>query len=364
MKKIYIAALLGAVIPAIFSCTSRQNGWGIDGNLGDGADNTLYIEGFNNGNWYIVDSVKTDNGKFEYRADAPAHYPDIMRLNLNGKYIYFPIDSVDVVTVVSDTLNFDRDYTLDGTVKARTVKALDSIVAASLAAKGAEATISDAELKRELFNKAFSDPSVASVYYLINKSVDGRPFFDLTNQADLRLYGAVAQRFSTERPDDPRTEYLAAVFKRARQAMSGQQSLIEVAETKLFDIRRDDVSGKTRSLSEIASKGGVTILSFTAYGMEASPAYNALLFKIYDKHKDAGMQIYQIAFDDDETAWRQTAANLPWIAVWNTTTGGNQPLIDYNVGALPMTFIIDRNGSISERVADPAQLEKAVAKYM
>lgn len=364
MKKLYIAAMIGAAMSVFCNCSDQNKGWGINGNLTDGADNTLLIEGFNNGNWYLVDSVKARNGKFEYRAEAPAKYPDIMRLNLNGKYIYFPVDSVDVVTVVSDTLDFDHNYTLDGTVQARTVKSLDSIVAASLAAKGVEATIADANLKRDLFNKAFSDPSVASVYYLINKSVGNRQLFNLSDPVDLRLYGAVAQRFSTERPDDPRTSYLAAVFKRGRQAQNGPTHRLEVPETSLIDIERADISGKMQSLADIASKGGVTILSFTAYGMEASPAYNALLFKLFDKYKDSGMQIYQISFDDDETFWRQTAANLPWTAVWNTTTGGNQPLVSYNVGALPTTFIIDRNGSLAERVSDPTQLEKAVAKYM
>lgn len=363
MKKLHIAAVAGIAIIA-GACSHSNNGWGIDGRLNDGADNTLYIEGFNNGNWYLVDSVKATGGKFEYRAAAPAQYPDIMRLNLDGKYIYFPIDSVDVVNIVSDTLDFDHNYTLDGTVQARTVKSLDSIVTASLAAKGVEATIADEALKRELFNKAFADPSVASVYYLINKSVGGRQLFDLANANDLRLYGAVAQRFATERPDDPRTGYLAAMFKRGRQGQYSQQREIRVPETALFEIERADARGTVHKLSETAKKGGVTVLSFTSYAMEASPAYNALLFKIYDKYKNSGLQIYQIAFDEDETSWRQTAANLPWIAVWNTTTGGNEPLVKYNVGILPTTFIIDREGALAERVSDPAQLEKAVAKYM
>lgn len=364
MKKTYIAAAAGITL-MLGACSHSNNGWGIDGRLNDGADNTLYIEGFNNGNWYLVDSVKAAGGKFEYRADAPAQYPDIMRLNLNGKYIYFPIDSTDIVTIVTDTIDFDHNYTLDGSVQARTVKSLDSIVSASLAAKGVEATISDEALKRELFNKAFADPSVASVYYLINKSAGGRLLFNLTNANDLRLYGAVAQRFATERPDDPRTKYLAAVFKRARQGQYGTpQHQIEVPETALLEIERADAKGTVHKLSEVAAKGGVTILSFTAYAMESSPAYNALLFKIYDQYKNAGLQIYQIAFDEDETVWRQTAANLPWTAVWNTTTGGNDPLVKYNVGVLPSTFIIDRNGSLAERVSDPSQLEKAVAKYL
>ena len=62
--------------------------------------------------------------------------------------------------------------------------------------------------------------------------------------------------------------------------------------------------------------------------------------------------------------WKIRAQNIPWIAVWNSTTDGDSALLSYNVGALPMTFIIDRSGTIAERVVDPTTLEKLLAKYL
>jgi len=364
MKKSYFAAAIAVSALFITSC-EKHTGWSIAGEIADAGERTLLIEGFNNGTWYVVDSVKTHNGEFEYNAATPADYPEVMRLNMDGKCIYFPIDSIDRISLIADTANFATSYRLDGTVQARSIQSIDSIINNSVAQRGVLTTVSDTDLKHQLFNKAFDDPSVMSVYYLINKTVGDRPLYDISNQADLRLYGAVAQRFNTERPDDPRTKYLANMYKRARMAngdIEGKQ--IVAHEVSLIDITRSDCQGKKHSLADIASKGGVTILSFTAYNMEASPAYNVILNSIYEKYRSKGLQIYQIAFDGDETSWKQTARNLPWIAVWNSTTDSSQPLVDYNVGALPMTFIINREGSIAARVIDPSQLDAEVQKYI
>lgn len=39
-------------------------------------------------------------------------------------------------------------------------------------------------------------------------------------------------------------------------------------------------------------------------------------------------------------------------------------LVDFNVGALPATFIINRNGDLVERVTDMSKLSSAVARYL
>jgi len=364
MKKLIFAAVASAMALTWTGCSRSEAGWSIKGNVAGAGDTTLTIQGFNNGNWYVVDSVKTTDGAFDYRAAEATPYPEIMRLALGDQFIYFPIDSIDCLELNADAAHFNTGYSLSGTLQAASVTSLDSIITASAIARGTEATVTDARLKKDLFAKAFSDPSIVSVYYLINKSVGNKPLFNIDNQADLRFIGAVAQRFANESPDDPRGEYLAAIYKKARSAQLGVTREIEASETALFDIVRSDSKGVTHSLAEVASKGGVTILSFVNYGLESSPAYNVILNKIYSLHHDNGLEIYQLAFDADETAWKQTARNLPWIAVWNSTTDGVNPLVQYNVGALPMTFIIDRQGNIAARVTDPEKLPAEVEKYL
>ena len=363
MKKLIFASVAVAVAGAVaLSSCSKKSGWSVEGEVAGLSSTPLVVEGFNNGLWYVIDSVSTDKGQFKYQAEEAVAYPEIMRLGLGGKYIYFPIDSIDNISIYTDSANFDTKYQLGGNLQARTIQSLDSVLNASIAERGAALTLADKALKHGLFTIAYEDPSILSVYYLINKTVDGKPLYDMANAADLRLYGAVAQRFANERPDDPRGEYMSAAYRKARGA--GNATQLEATEVSIIDIERADYKGEKHSLADVASKGNVVVLSFTAYGMENSPAYTAILNSVYDKYHKNGLEIYQIAFDEDETTWKQTARNLPWIAVWNSTTDSKQPLIDYNVGALPMTYVIDRQGNLVARVTDPNDIEKEVGKRM
>lgn len=106
------------------------------------------------------------------------------------------------------------------------------------------------------------------------------------------------------------------------------------------------------------------ILNFTAYSAPESPAINVELAKVYDANKGRGLQIYQVGFDSDEYLWRQSAKNIPWIAVYNPADASVKTLVDFNVGALPATFIINRNGDLVERVTDLSELSSAVARYL
>ncbi len=354
-----------ALLLALTAC-SKTSGWEVSGDIYGAENSKIALEGFNNNAWYVVDSIQIDgNGTFAYRSLQAAHYPEIMRLSLNGRSIYFPVDSVDRISITTSAADFGTKYDLEGTTDAVSVRQLDSIINSAIAATNPEVARNDAALKRTLLSKALEAPSVIPAYYLINKAIGGKPLFDLSNNADVRLYGAVAQRFVTERPDDPRAEYLKQTFLNAQRALRPTSvSEISLPETGLFDITRFDDKGTRQSLADMASKGGVTILSFTSYGLETSPAYNVILNTVWEKHRAAGLNIYQIAFDADETAWRQTARNLPWTTVWNSTTDDTDPLARYNVGSLPTTFIIDRTGSLAARVTDPTRLEAEVTRYM
>jgi len=365
MKRIGYCIAPAALAVMLAAC-SGDEGWKISGEVYGAEGDRMALEGFNNGSWYVVDSVDIDrNGAFAYSAPAPAAYPEVMRLSLDGRSIYFPVDSTDHITLTTQAADFGNRYSLSGTEAAVSLRQLDSLINACVADGQADALAPGSPQKRALLQRALEAPSAITGYYLVNRSVGGRPLFDLSDRADVRLYGAVAQRFATERPDDPRTKYLSERFITAQRAFrQGNVTEIAVPETKLFDIKRYDKDGKMQSLADMASKGGVTILSFTAYGAEESPAYNVTLNSLWEKYRDRGLNIYQIAFDADETVWRSTARNLPWTAVWNATTDGSEPLAKYNVGALPMTFIIDRSGTVAARVADPGRLDAEVAKYL
>lgn len=351
---------IAAACVAIASC-SGPKGWSVEGKISDPATEKVALEAYNNGLWYNIDSLSVDkNGRFSYSAPEPAHYADIYRLSTPGGTIYFPIDSCDKVFVEAAGAHFGTGYRLSGTDMARTVASVDSTIAAGSADVDA--------LRRALVEYITADTTGLVSYYVVGKAVGGKPLFDPNESFGNRVYGAVAHKFSLVAPDDPRANAVTAAYFAGRKSLGrlpeGPQTVLEVEETGYIDIENYDDRGVKHSISDLVAEGKVVVLSFTAYTADNSVVYNAILNDMYNKYKDRGVEIFQIAFDDNEQDWKTVARNLPWITVWNSPADGVTALAQYNVGSLPVTFIINRKGEIVARVSDPDKISAEVAKYL
>ncbi len=361
MKKILFSASIALL--TIVGC-GDSNEWTINGTIEGGTGKTLVLEASNNGRWYTLDSVKIDNSDSFSISETAAGYPDIYRLNLDGKMIYFPIDSIETITVSGNATTFGTGHTLTGTSAAEMLTHVDNRINEIYASKG-EAVVNDSVLKRELNGMLLGNPAGIVSYYIINKKVGNSMLYDPANRNDLKVIGAVANAFNSYRPNDPRTEYLKNIFisNRRAQRTVAPTDTVYINETPIFDINLSDNTGKTHSLKTVTEQNKVVVLNFTLYNVEASPAFNLELAKIYKKRHSAGLEIYQVSVDEDEFQWKQSAKNLPWITVYNSKADGSTNLLNYNVGALPTTFIISK-GELVERVDDITKLDSKLNKYM
>lgn len=350
------AASLAALLTV--SC-SGPKGWSVSGKVDGLAEGQKMILEANNGNsWYLVDSIApAADGSFSYKSPVPAAHGEIMRLSIPGGSIFFPVDSVDAITLIADAASFGTAHKLGGTSLAERFSAIDSLVA----------NTSDLdELQKKLAGFVTTDTTGTVAYYAVSKSKGSRPVFNPKDAAGNRIYGAAAQVYATYRPLDPRGELLKKAFFEGRVALgkfTPAQTVIEAPEAGLIDIERYDNKGTSRKLSDIAGKGPV-LLSFTTYEDANSPAYNAILYDLYKKYRANGLEIYQLAFDSNEVSWKEAARNLPWITVWNAPTDGAGIVMQYNIDSLPLTYVIDRQGDLVERVTDPNKIEKALSKHL
>ena len=354
-----IIALLAA--PALLLASCSPQGWSIKGDIAGAPDTQIAIEAYNAGRWYVLDSLSTDSkGHFAYTAGEPMPATDILRVTLPGKgSICFPVADKDAVTLSAEAASFGLGHRLGGTPLAEKISQIDSTVAA---------TADPAALQRKLVEYITADTTGIVAYYAVGKAVGNKPVFDPNTAAGNRIYGAAAQVYAHYQPADPRGEALKQAYFAGRRQLGkatgeATETVVELPETGVIDIERYDDRGTRHSLAELAQQGKVILLSFTSYGLESSPAYNALLNQLYTLYKKRGLEIYQIAFDGDEVEWKEAARNLPWITVWNSPSDGARVMIDYNVGALPMTYVINRQGEVSDRVVDPADMQKTLAKY-
>ena len=359
------AAAAAAAILILGSCSDKK--WQAEGTVAGGADKSLVLEAPNGyGGWYPVDTVTiSSDGAFKVKGE-PAGHPEIYRLTLGKESVYFPVDSLESINITADASAFGTAYTLTGSESAEKMQQVNDAIAKVVKDHGEQAVAYDPELKRMLAETILRDPAGIVAYYTIFRRVGNTLIFNPQEKTDLRMIGAVANAFASQRPSDPRTAFLASVYLTNRKNSGSfiPSDTIVAQEIKLPEIALLDRDGNRRSLSEVTSQGKVVILNFTAYAAENSPAFNLELAKIYDAHKAKGLEIYQVSLDNDEFLWKQSARNLPWITVYNSPKDGAETLMKYNVGRIPSTFVINRNGELVERVDDITHLPSAIARYL
>ncbi|MDE6490531.1 MAG: redoxin domain-containing protein [Muribaculaceae bacterium] len=357
------ALISGAAVAVLLAACGNSGKWTVKGSVADADGSTMYLEAPGVAGWYPVDSVGLKgSGSFAMSMPAPGA-PEIYRLRLGEGIIYFPIDSIETVTVNASAANFATEYTLGGSNGAEMFMHVDRRVRQAASADES----ADSLMKRELSAMMLGDPAGLVSYYIVQKRyADGRPVFDPADRTDLRMIGAVANAYSERYPETPRAGYLRNLFLSNRSVQFPRTTVVSdtlhVDEIPFFDITLYDRDGKQRSLSEVAAANRVVVLNFTAYTSEASPALNLELGKLYDRYHSRGLEVFQVGVDPDQYQWSTSAANLPWVTVYQSPASPASHLTSYNVRSVPAVFVI-ADGELTDRVPDMESLPAAVSRH-
>lgn len=358
MKIGRIGCLVLTLILLLANCSDKK--FKVKGEI-YGADNqTIVLEKSDfYGNWVMLDSTKIgENGNFSFSFPSPAS-PDIYRLSLQGRMIYIPIDSTETINVTSSLDDFGRDFQLSGSANAELLTQFEK----ELLDFDISSTEGMNEFKKNVFTNYMKDnPGQITSYYILTKTIGGKPLYDPKNFDDVKYFGAVATGYKDKRPNDPHTALLEKTsldaIKRKNQS-AGNFKRIEAEEISLIDLDLIDEKGQNVSLSSLTGKGKPVVVIFSLLNHEDSPAFNLELAKLYDKVKDK-VTFYNVALDDDTYAWRESAKNLPWITVYAPGGVTSQAAILYNVRFVPSFFIYDANGDLTKRPQSLQELESSL----
>lgn len=347
-----------AALTALLASSCGEARFKIKGEI-YGADNQPVVleKSDFHGRWVAIDSTRTDaKGAFSISRPAPAA-PEVFRLAMDGKYIYFPVDSIETVSLSTSLDKFGTDFSLAGSPSAealerfeKEVRALpDNISPDSLAA-----------FKKSVFTKYMQSAQGSIVaYYTLTKTIGDKPLFDPTT-SDYKYFAAVATGFKEKRPNDPHTALLEQTSLRAikqRNQEKGLHRQIEAEELSLIDITLPDETGKEVKLSDIVGKGKKTVLIFSVMNHPDSPAVNLALSNLY-KAMGGNVSFYHVSLDDDQYAWRDAASNLPWTTVFDPEGAYSKNALSYNVGALPAYFVYSASGELIDRAFSVDDLRK------
>lgn len=355
------------------SCSSNHDGWSISGVLEGACDSTLFIEEPSGSAWIIIDSLKTNgSGEFEYNSSDSLAFQAIYRLRLGDRAVYFPVEGAEALTLKAKAKDMDKNHKLSGSLAAIGFNTVDSLFSATIDRLGEEKAVNSLELLSNLGSIILNDTTCIVSYYTIMRPMGKRSFFNVSDKKKLGLIGAAATKYSHYRPNDPRGTELKELHQNAkkstREGQSGGNSMQATLSGRPYlKFVRQDEKGKDQDLDTVLDRGGVTIVNMTRYDHTQSSANTAALGQLYSKYKDKGLEIYQIGFDSNEGLWRQNAGKMPWITVYCRPSEAEELMMTYNANPIdgaPQSFIFNRNGELVARIANPSELESAVAKLM
>lgn len=340
----------------LVSCS--DNKFRIKGEIYGGENQTIVLEKPDfQGFWIPVDSVKINkNGGFSIAFPSPSS-PEIFRLALNNQFVYFPVDFSETITLNTSFDKFGVDFSLAGSHDAIQMEKFEK----ELQKVNINNPDSMKLFKRGVYSTYMKDfPGSIINFYILTKTINGKPLYDTMDPDDWKYFGAAANGFKTAKPDDPHAALLEKValetIKR-KNAEKGMYKTVEANEISLIDIDLQDETGKNVKLSDVAGKGKKVAVIFSLLNIPESPELNIRLADIYRRHA-GNVEFYNVSLDTDQYAWREAAKNLPWITVYSPEGVNSEYTRKYNIFQLPSFFIYDANGELVSRPMSLDELNK------
>lgn len=118
------------------------------------------------------------------------------------------------------------------------------------------------------------------------------------------------------------------------------------------EITMKDDKGRDVSLSSL--KGKIVLVDFWASWCKPCREANPILTDAYLKYSHKGFEIISVSLDENKAQWLKAIEDdkLPWKNQISDLKGWNSKVVkDYNIVALPTSFLLDREGKIV--VVDP-----------
>jgi thiol-disulfide isomerase/thioredoxin len=120
------------------------------------------------------------------------------------------------------------------------------------------------------------------------------------------------------------------------------------------------------SLALASLKGKVILLDFWASWCPPCRYGNRQLVKIYKKYNPDGFEIFGVSLDESIQDWKKAIEKdkISWTQVIDPRGQFAKSAIDWNVYALPTSYLINKNGDVVGIGLEGKELEKALEKLL
>ena len=93
---------------------------------------------------------------------------------------------------------------------------------------------------------------------------------------------------------------------------------------------------------------------------------NRQLVKLYKKYKDRGFEIYGVSVDEEKSDWMRAIAQdkITWIQVNDNAGNMGRTVMQWNITAIPTSFLINQAGDVVAINAEGKKLDKLVQSLL
>lgn len=332
-----------------FACAKKE-GITISGIYTDPIDGAVKLELIVDNNLEVVDSFYLEpSGKFEF--NVKVNSPGFYRLNFNERNIVnLILDKSDIQIIATDS---DKGPKYKG-VGSKDLEYLQSIATVNNAYQmqvqqlneqfGQARGESDMETMNSLRNEFMTMQkqhikNLKSSIWSMDNSIAGILAISYLEdpESQARFLDSLATKYETQLPGLSYTNNLR------KQADSYKKLAIG---SPAPEISLPDPSGKNISLSSL--KGSYVLIDFWAAWCRPCRMENPNVVRMYKEYHDQGFEILGVSLDRKKEAWVEAIAqdNLTWNHVSDLQYFNSEAASDYNISAIPATYLIDPNGVI------------------
>ncbi len=374
-KKSSVLKIIILTAITVFNSCTNNNEFVINGKAVNAEKvNKVYLFAADStGNMRAVDSTflnEDQEFKLKYASVQPRFYQLIigdnsyMIIAKNGNKINFE----------TDFRNPNKAYEAKGSEEEKEITAFNKILdqysqSSNALAKDYTYQIQADTLKRDSLIEAFTKqsknlakPFMAKAYAFIQENKDALTSFFAANiilGVDPVTYELpiinYAEEVKSKFPDNRDVQLFVKQMELQKKIAIGAQAP---------EIALPDTNGKEEKLS--SHKGKYVLVDFWASWCAPCREENPNIVKLHQKFKEKGFTVFGVSLDDNTDAWKKAIADdhLYWTQVSELKQWDTKAAKDYQVNAIPASFILNKEGKIIAKNLRGEDLEAFLSRTL
>jgi peroxiredoxin len=370
IKKITVKSILVLFGLSLMLACSNQGGYNLKIELKDLPDQSKvflkYIDATNSP--ITVDSTTVVNGlaTFEGSQEFPAmHY--LFFENANGNIPVILENARIEVKAQKDSLNMAK---LSGSDQ--NIWFSEFVTTSQGFSERANGIANDLQNARANGKEAFIDSLREEYMELQEEAKSYEINFAAEHPGSLITVLLIERMFASKAVEEQKIkELIEAISPEIKQTDAGKKlmslweaNLSTAIGSKAIDFSGPNQNGETLSLS--ALKGKVTIIDFWAAWCKPCRAENPNVVAVYNQYHEKGLEIISISLDKKKEDWIAAIAadQMDWHHISSLAYFSDPIAKQYNINAIPATFILDEDGVLVAKDLRGAALEAQIAKML